>query len=179
MVDVIDRIRDEHEAISRVLDVVERELEVLSSGGSPDFETLKDAAFYLTEYTDLFHHTKEDLVYRRLRRRRRRAADLVSGLEGEHGTLRAMGLAFLETVEDVCEDVVVDRGVLEERIRSYLLAQREHMEREEREFLPLAEATLRDEDWVEIRAALADGGSSGIRQITRERFNALYQRLSG
>ena len=82
-------------------------------------------------------------------------------------------------MEDVTEDVVVDREQLEQRIREYLLAQREHMDREEREFLPLAEKTLTEQDWAEIRANLATGGASGIRQITRDRFQSLYQRLSG
>ncbi len=179
MVDVIDDIRDEHVAIARVLDIVEQELERMQRGEQVDYEILLDAAFYLTEYSDLFHHTKEDLVYRRLRRRRRRAADLVSGLEGEHETLRRLGLAVAETVEDVTDDVMVDRADLERRIREYVLAQREHMEREEREFLPLAEKTLTEEDWAEIRSTLASGGASGVRDITRERFRSLYRRLSG
>lgn len=179
MVDVIDDIREEHVAIARVLDIVEQELEAMQRGDQVDFEILLDAAFYLTEFSDLFHHTKEDLVYRRLRRRRRRAADLVSGLEGEHETLRRLGLAVAEAVEDVTDDVMVDRADLQRRIREYVLAQREHMDREEREFLPLAEKTLTDEDWAEIRATLARGGASGVRDITRERFRSLYRRLSG
>ncbi|WP_435104439.1 hemerythrin domain-containing protein [Arhodomonas sp. AD133] len=177
MHEVIAQLRDEHQEMSRVLGIIEREIDRVSDSGPADFELLTTAVYYITEYPDLFHHAKEDLLYRYLRRRRRRAQAMVQTLTEDHERLRTLGLALLEVVEDAAQDHMVRRDVLISRGNEYLRAEREHMRWEEREVFPLVEKSLREDDWAEIEQTLSPDGVTGLRPITRERFQALRDSL--
>ncbi|MGD8430661.1 MAG: hemerythrin domain-containing protein [Ectothiorhodospiraceae bacterium] len=177
MDELLKQLHVEHGEIAEVLAVIEDELERLAAGEPPDFDVLRDAVYYMTEFPDLFHHTKEDLLYRRMAKRRRRVRDAVHELEHQHRSLRSEGMGFRETVEDAAEDAMVERNAIVEQGRAYVAMQRDHMRTEEAHILPLAEEVLSEEDWQDLRKMLPGDGPRGLRGITRERFRSLYAQL--
>lgn len=179
MTDLIEALHADHAYMSDVLDVVERQLLLIEREGAANLELLQDAVYFMTEYPDLFHHTRENLVYRRVSQRHRRYRVTVRDLEREHAALAALGLAFREVVEDAVEDLPVARTTLVEHGRDYLDAQRNHMETEEQDVFPWVFDSLDDSDWRAINAALPGAGPSRLRDITAGRFRSLHDLLHG
>ncbi len=66
---VIDRLHADHANMSSLLDILDRELDVVERAGNANFEIMRDVMHYLTRYSDLVHHPMEDLVYARLAER--------------------------------------------------------------------------------------------------------------
>lgn len=170
---MIEQLRAEHADIHRILGVVERELATAERGDDADYELLRDAMHYMTQYPDLFHHVREDLVYRRLVRRDRSATGLVRALAREHGDLRLLGLEFLDAVEDVIDGAFVARDVLVNLGHAYVTTQRRHMEREDVEVFPRLEQSLTQGDWAECEGLIERAAGKGLNAHARERFRTL------
>jgi len=179
MTDLIEALRADHAYMAHVLDVIDRQLGLIEGEQPVDLELLQDAVYFMTEYPDLFHHARENLMYRRLSQRHRKHRAAVRDLERAHATLAALGLAFREVVEDAAEDLPVARSVLLEHGKDYLAAQRDHIEAEERRIFPWVLECLDEADWRAIDDALPKTGPVGVREHTRERFRTLHDVLHG
>lgn len=178
MGELIGDLRAEHVYMSQVLDLIEVQLQRIQAGDAPDYQLLQDAAYFMTEYPDLFHHPRENLIYRRMMQRHRKYRASVRALAEDHARLAALGLAFREMVEDIAEDVPVERGTLLAVGRDYLEAQRGHIAAEEKRVFPMVEEVLNDADWQTIAATASHVGPAGLRKITRSRFQALHDALN-
>ena len=55
---VIETLREEHRNISRMLDALEHQIEVLAQVGTPDYEIIRGIADYFCDYPDRCHHPK-------------------------------------------------------------------------------------------------------------------------
>lgn len=176
---LIEQVRGEHKDIAEILAIIESELNGLASSGEGDYTLLSDAMRYMTQYPDLFHHVNEDLIYRRLMERDRKARALVNALTEEHEYLRRLGLSFLEIVEDAADEVMVGRDELDSRGRAYLSAERAHMRREEDEVLPWVSRALSDEDWKEIEQDLKKRRMPHLNESAPERFRTLRAYIGG
>jgi hemerythrin-like domain-containing protein len=65
--------------MSLMLNLLERESNLIYDGENPDFELLHDIMHYMTVYPDAVHHPKEDRLYAELKIVR---PDLSKGFEG-------------------------------------------------------------------------------------------------
>ena len=61
--------REEHAYFGRLLDLLERQLDVLAAGERPDYALMLDIIEYLREYSDRYHHRREDVAFELLARR--------------------------------------------------------------------------------------------------------------
>ena len=179
MTDVVDELLSEHRDIRKVLQVLSDQLDVMREPGDPDWELLKDAMYYLTQYPDLFHHACEDLVFRRLHQRDKECREFVRDLTREHGLLRELGLALLELCEDALEDRLVSKARLESLGRRYLAAQQRHMRKEEETVFPRIRRKLTVDDWDAVQRGLQHIQSSRLGgQNVRDEFRRLHSCIS-
>lgn len=144
------RLREEHRNLGLLLDVLERQLDALYRGDSPDFDLMAEILHYLTEYPDRYHHPYEDLVYDRLAYRVPGDQALVEALHEQHRELAREGRRALTLVEGLLNGVMVARGEICSVGQGYVNAYREHMEHEEEAILARAEARLTPGDWLQI-----------------------------
>ena len=172
---MIEQLRAEHRDVRRILEVIDEQLGAAQTAEDADYELLRDAMQYMTQYPDLFHHVREDLLYQRLVQRNRGVMRVVRALSQEHGELRALGLEFLEAVEDVLDGAVVGRDLLVNLGRAYIAAQYHHMEREEGEVFPRLEKHLTADDWQECETLVEKAAGRGLNAHARERFVTLRQ----
>lgn len=156
MQNVLKALHTEHANILRVLDFLESQVGLLEAGGNPQWDLMGDVMHYLTNFPDLYHHPKEDLIFQRLRIRQKEAGtetDVDSVME-EHKELAVMGQKFRAAIAEVdCGSVmtVEDFAVM---ARTYCEVQRKHIELEEQVLFPLAVNYLRQSDWSEVDAAV-------------------------
>ena len=153
----LDVIRDEHQALAAML----RSLKMLLAqarreGTMPDFEVLRAMMFYVDEFPERLHHTKEsELLFPKLRQRAPELSTTLARLDKDH----ERGEAAVREVEHalLAFEVMGEsrRAAFEQAVDRYVTAYLEHMACEEHEILPAAQRLLTPADWAELDAAFA------------------------
>lgn len=153
----LDVIRDEHQALAAML----RSLKMLLAqarreGSLPDFEVLRAMMFYVDEFPERLHHTKEsELLFPKLRQRAPELSTTLARLDKDH----ERGEAAVREVEHalLAFEVMGEsrRAAFEQAVDRYVTAYLEHMACEEHEILPAAQRLLTPADWAELDAAFA------------------------
>jgi len=153
----LDVIRDEHQALAAML----RSLKMLLAqarreNALPDFGVLRAMLFYVDEFPERLHHTKEsELLFPRLRERAPELAPLLARLDKDH----ARGEAAVRELEHALlafEVMGVSRqAAFEQAVDRYVAAYLEHMALEESDVLPAAQRLLTPADWAELDTAFS------------------------
>lgn len=148
-------IRDEHGALSAML----RSLSMLLAEhrrhhSLPDFSVLRAMLFYVDEFPEKLHHTKEsELLFPKLRARCPEVASVLERLDRDH----ARGEKAIRDLEhDLLAFEVLGeprRAAFENAVERYIEFYLSHMAVEENEILPLAQKHLTEQDWAELDAA--------------------------
>jgi hemerythrin-like domain-containing protein len=154
MVHVLDMIHQEHLSMSRLLGLLERQVELFERGLIPDYELVREILDYFLTFPDLWHHPKENLILARLRQRAPELARGVGDLDAEHAELSNELHDFAHAVVNVLLDVEMPRDTFAKLARAFIDRERKHMAREETEFLPAARRGLSDADWAEISSRI-------------------------
>lgn len=177
MAEILDRIRDDHVNMSKLLDAFERQLELLERGEHPDWDILQGVLEYCLSYPDHYHHPAEDAVFLRLRGRDPAAAQEVGDLRGEHVALGELTRRLDRLVKAVLNEAEVPRDRIHESGRTFLETYRSHMQWEEDAFLPLAEERLSDSDLAALDAEAKGGCDPLFGDESEERFQSLRDHI--
>ena len=173
----IEQLKLDHRKMTRLLDLVQSELESMRAGEPPDFDLLHSVMEYALHYPDICHHPKEDVIYRRLVRRDPSTEARVGDLAKEHAHLSDLTRKLAAALHNVAQDVEVPRAWLEGLVEDYLSANRRHMAMEEQRFFPLAMTALSDEDWDEIDAAAVTKDDPLFGGRLAGEYRGLYDRI--
>lgn len=146
----IDKLRDEHRNMAKLLTLLNREVLAFSNGESADFELVESILEYSLNFPNACHHPKEDVLYERLCERDAEAAKAVGDLGGEHEELHALTMRLSQAVENVLRDRELPRDWFAEVAGEYIRFLRRHMQMEEVVFFPAADRVLTDEDWSAV-----------------------------
>lgn len=150
-------IHDEHEVLAAML----RSIGMMVDRG-PDqdperfFDVLRAMLFYIDEFPQRLHHTKEsELLFPRVARLAPKTASAIAQLDKEH----ACGEASVRELQHLLHawELIGDtrRSAFETAAKAYLVFYLEHMRLEETEILPVAQDVLSTADWAELDAAFA------------------------
>jgi hemerythrin-like domain-containing protein len=173
--DIIDSLHEDHANLAKLLDALERQLALFDEGETPDYDIVRGVVDYCLNYPDIYHHPKEDLVLERLKAADPMAAAAVGDLAAEHEGLAALTRRFADAIDAILQDIQVPRGPFEDAARQFLETYREHMNKEERVFLPAARRALGAADWAEIDARLSQPEDPLFGAPDEARFAALRQ----
>jgi hemerythrin-like domain-containing protein len=177
-------IRDEHGVLSAVL----RSISLLLSesrrrGSKPDFTVLRAMLFYIDEFPEKVHHTKEsELLFPKLRERSGELAAVLDRLDADHrSSHRAVReleheLIVLEMMSDA-PDAGDRRDRFDARVQEYVTAYLDHIRLEEAEVLPLAERVLSSTDWAELDGAFMKNRDPLTHREGDDVFRPLFKRI--
>ena len=178
MNEAIRMLRDEHRSISSVLHGL-RELARTAQDPKvrPDFSVLQAMIYYIDAFPERLHHPKEnEALFPRIVTRAPAALPLVNELRAEH----EKGAALIRDLERalVTFEAVWPFGAdrFEQAVRAYADFHWDHMRKEERVLLPLAEAALTEEDWKAVAADFARN-EDPIADLREKDFAALFSRI--
>jgi hemerythrin-like domain-containing protein len=153
----LDVIRDEHQALAAML----RSLSMLlqqsrREGRLPPFDVLRAMMFYIDEFPERLHHTKEsELLFPKVRARAPELAPVLEKLERDH----VAGERAIRELEHtlLAFEVMGEsrREAFEAAAERYIANYLEHMAREEADIIPAAKRLLTEADWAELDAAFA------------------------
>jgi hemerythrin-like domain-containing protein len=171
-------ILDEHRSISAVLSGL-KELARMAreTAERPDFTVFRAMVYYIDAFPERMHHPKEDLhLFDRLVARHAQARPLVASLRGEH----EQGARMIRELEQALlayeQTWPLGGDFFQASIDRYARFHWDHMRREERDLLPLAEAFLTEADWAALDDAFA-GNEDPIADLRTQDFEQLFQRI--
>ena len=175
----LDVIRDEHQALAAML----RSLSMLLQQARredrlPPFDVLRAMLFYIDEFPERLHHTKEsELLFPALRARAPAAAATLDKLDRDHaqGERAVRELAHLLLAWEVMGEP--RREAFESALRSYIDHYLRHMAVEEAEVLPAALEHLSPADWAALDAAFAANKDPLTGHEPEEGYRPLFQRI--
>ena len=177
-------IRDEHSTLSAVLRSIGLLLtESRRHGIEPDFKVLRAMLFYIDEYPEKVHHTKEtELLFPLLRSRGAELASVLDRLDRDHA-------ASQRAVRDLEHDVLAlemmseaphakaRQADFEARMHAYIASYLDHMRVEEVEVLPLAERVLTTADWAVLDASFMKNRDPLTHREGDDAFRPLFKRI--
>lgn len=148
-------IQEEHSALAAML----RSLSMMVDRG-PDheperyFDVLRAMLFYIDEFPERLHHTKESqLLFPKVLRAAPETKEAIDHLENDH-TKSEAGVRELQHLLLAWELIGDSRRTLfETAAKRYIEAYMAHMRLEETAIIPVAQKVLSDDDWKELDAA--------------------------
>lgn len=172
-----DRLQRQHQHISRLLTVVERQLGALARGRAPDYQLMRDVFEYLADYPDRYHHPYEDFVFARLVKQRPEETERVRSLADQHALLVAYGRQVQGPLTDLLHGSVIPRSELLALGRAYVDEYRDHL-RHELEALAAATRHLTPADWIQIDTAFYWQPDPLFGQHVEARYQLLADRIA-
>jgi hemerythrin-like domain-containing protein len=146
----LEELHQDHLNLSRVLQVLEQQLDTLRDGGTVDLHVMGEIVEYVQSYPDLIHHRREDVIMQVYRERFPDASGVIDQVMDEHRVLRGRTLELKEALQQCWQDSPVPREHMAGLIAGYLRLQWDHMNLEEGEFYRLVEGGLTADDWARI-----------------------------
>ena len=171
-------IRDEHRSISAVLHALKQlARDAEDPTLQPRFDAFRAMIYYIDQFPERLHHPKEEkFLFARLEQRAPQAARLIDDLRAEH----VVGVLLIRRLEQALVGLEVGWAGAARSFRAaadaYAQFHWDHMRKEEKELLPLAERHLTLEDWREIDAAFA-GNDDPIADLREQDFEKLFSRI--
>jgi hemerythrin-like domain-containing protein len=177
-------IRDEHGVLSAVLRSISLLLsETRRHSLQLDFTVLRAMLFYIDEFPEKVHHTKEsELLFPKLREKSDELAAVLERLDADHASShRAVrelehDLLALEMMTEA-RDAAGRRDEFEANVQTYVTSYLEHIRLEEVEVLPLAERVLSAGDWAELDAAFMKNRDPLTHREGDDAFRPLFKRI--
>lgn len=175
-------VREEHEALGTVLRAFASLVKRGPRHGQRNFfDELRAMLFYIHEFPERLHHSKEsNLLFPRVLRMAPEIMEVVVRLEDEHESCsdRVLKLQHLLLAWEFVGDV--RRHSFEVEAYGFVSFYLEHMRLEETVVLPAAMRVLNEADWEELDAAFAKNCDPLTGRDKRDPvFNKLFKRIMG
>jgi len=178
MVNPIDAWHQEHVYFDKLLRLLQQEIDVFHTGETPNYQLMLDIISYLREYSDQYHHPREDEAFRRLVRHRPDRELPIARLLQEHRVIAHAGETLGRLLEDAAGDVMVLRADIEVAAATYLVYYGNHIAKEEESILPLAATVLGAADWQAVKEAAPAGSDPLFGPHPEQRYRALRRRIA-
>ena len=178
MDDPIAQWHAEHRYFGRLLNLLERQVDVFHAGEQPNYELMLDVIDYLRLFSDQSHHPREDVAFACLARRSPELELPLARLTQEHRVIAHVGEKLRQSLEQAVAGDFVERADIEAVAATYLVYYRSHFAREDDEVLPQAASILTAEDWRAVSAATHAVGDALSQQASDQRFRELRRRIA-
>jgi hemerythrin-like domain-containing protein len=178
MLNPIAAWHQEHVYFNELLRLLRHEIDLFHSGESPNYLLMLDIISYLREYSDQYHHPREDEAFRRLVRHRPDRELPIARLLQEHRVIARAGETLRRLLQDAAADVIVLRAEIEVAAATYLVYYGNHIAREEEDVLPVAATVLDAADWEAIKGAAPARSDPLFGPNPDERFRELRRRIA-
>jgi hemerythrin-like domain-containing protein len=178
MVETLAVWHAEHVNFARLLDLLETQVAAFHKGSRPNYDLMVDIVYYLRNYTDRFHHPREDVAFARIVEREPKMTLVINRLLQEHRVIAAAGDELFKRLNEVAADAIAPRAALEAAAATYLVYYRHHLATEEREVIPRAEQLLKREDWAAVAATAPAASDPLFGDNVEARFVELRRQIA-
>jgi monoterpene epsilon-lactone hydrolase len=170
-------IADEHKYVSRLMNLLDDEADVLSEGKRADMECMADILNYITHYPDQYHHPKEELIFDRMGGADKKTKDIIGKLRHGHTLVAELGQGLTEEIVALSQSrSKKKRRELAIRVRSYTRGLREHIQLEESKIFRPAIKLLSAADWKAIDKSIKPIIDPVFGEQTDDKYAGLFGR---
>ena len=178
MVDPVAAWRDEHDYFARLLRLLQKQVDVFHASGKPNYALMQDIVSYLREYSDQYHHPREDVAFERLTAHCPELELIVARLRQEHRVIAHAGATLLADIKAALEGSILPREQLEAAAAIYLIYYQNHIRSEETAILARATQSLTAEDWEAVLAAVPVASDPLFGANPQMRFRELRRQIA-
>ena len=114
MTQLLERLHEDHQHLTRILDLLERLLDMFHQGTEPDYELICEMLEYMEQYAEQLHHPTEDLIFERMRTYDAGQQQILDVLTNQHEVLGEINKQFRASMEGIIHGDVLRRGSLVE-----------------------------------------------------------------
>ena len=143
----------------------------------PD-ELMLDIVSYLRYFPDRYHHPREDVAFACLGERDPGMKPLLERMLQEHRVIVAAATELLSYLQQVVDDVVIERAKVEAAAATYLVYYRRHLALEDRDIVPRAEQLLTPQDWEAVVAVHPAGPDPLFGEDSDPRYRELRRQIA-
>ena len=178
MNEIMKGLRLEHRGLGQLLGLLQNKLGRLEQGIPPNFNLLDDVIRYIENYAIVYHHPKEDIIFRYIIDRQLDDKGQFIHIMQEHDTLAQNAHNLKEALDAILRDTIVSRDKLTTLLRQFIDAKVSHLNSEETVIYPLIEELLAEEDWVTITPLIPTQKDDPLfGKKVKEEDRDLYNRL--
>ena len=178
VVDPVAAWRDEHDYFARLLRLLQKQVDVFHAAAKPNYALMQDIVSYLREYSDQFHHPREDVAFERLTSYCPELKLIVARLQQEHRVIAHAGATLLAHITAALEGSILPREQLEVAAATYLIYYQNHIRTEETAILTRATQNLTAEDWEAVLAAVPVAPDPLFGANPQTRFRELRRQIA-
>lgn len=153
MIDPIAAWHEEHVYFNQLLGLLKKELDVFHAGERPNYELMLDIISYLRDYSDQYHHPREDEAFARLAEKCPDLERPLARLRQEHRVIAGAGETLRKYLADAVEGAFIRRSDIEVAAATYLVYYGNHIAKEEEDVLTRAAKVLSAQDWEAVKNA--------------------------
>ena len=168
----------EHVYFNQLLALMHREVDVFATGERPNYELMSDIVAYLHEYSDRFHHPREDAAFARLAAHCPELRVPLMRLSQEHRVIERAGEKLQRHIETILDGGMVPREEVEVAAATYLVYYGNHIAKEEEDVLTAAAKHLTAEDWAAVKDAVPESRDPLFGTEPHARFRELRRRIA-
>jgi hemerythrin-like domain-containing protein len=168
----------EHKHFCRLLDLLEQQVVAFHADDGPNYELMLDVVSYLRYFPDRYHHPREDVAFGCMAKRDAALKPLIEQMVQEHRVIAAAGAELLGYLQQVVDDVVIERAKVEAAAATYLVYYRRHLALEDRDLVPRAEQLLTQQDWEAVVAATPAGADPLFGEDSEPRYRELRRQIA-
>lgn len=179
MKNILDKLHHDHINAAKLLDLYEKQLEILKQGGNPDYPVMQDIMKYMKYYPDVVHHPLEEVIFEKLEIRDKEIANSIARLYKEHSEIDDMGDKLAETLLKITTGEITSLEDFQNDSENYLQLMRSHMDLEESEVFPAIKEFLSDDDWDNIDLVLAGYNDPLFGDKVEEEYRNLFRSITG
>jgi hemerythrin-like domain-containing protein len=177
--EIMLHLHNEHKYITKLLNILREQFELIDKGQLPDLEIMYDIARYMNEYSDTSHHPKEDVIYRKLSESDDSHKYDVVNLLIEHESLSRKTETLLNSIRDSQKNPEKNNlKILRLRCEDYIVSMNGHMDMEESQIFPRVLEVLTENDWIDIINEIQPGADPLFGKNIEKQYQALFHAIS-
>jgi hemerythrin-like domain-containing protein len=179
MSQLLEKLRHDHENLTRLLDLLSAQLDDLYAGDESNFDLKIEMLDYIEHYAEHYHHPAEEKINEKIFRKETFQAhkSLQERVTREHEALMGMARRFRETLEGIMQGEVQRREEVETRGREFIALQRQHIDLEEQELFPLIIDALTEKEWEKLEREIPHMDDPVFHRQDYNRFRSLIDYL--
>jgi hemerythrin-like domain-containing protein len=161
-VNAIEILVEEHKVILRGLDLLTTAAEKIVRNQNPPRELFEKAAVFSHDFTNKFHHYKEEIVmFGLLAQKHSGEVDAeLERLRNQHEILRNYMSEISDSLDAYSKNIDAEVRRLHRNLSEYIETLRRHVHAEDKIFYPLAEKTLTSEEMRDLTAKFEEYATS-------------------
>jgi hemerythrin-like domain-containing protein len=168
----------EHAHFSWLLRLLHQQADAFHTGERPNYELMLDIIAYLREYSDRYHHPREDVAFARLARHCPDMELPLARLQQEHRVIARAGEKLQNLLAGAINGNVIPVADVETAAATYLVYYGNHIAKEEEDVLARAAHALTPEDWEAVRTAVSAAPDPLFGDHPEDRFRELRRQIA-